>query len=310
MRVFVAGAAGVVGRPLVDRLLAEGHSVVGTTRDEERARALRARGAETAVLDAFDAGALRAAVLAAEPEVVIHQLTALPAQADPKLMEAALAMTNRLRRETVPTLLAAATEAGARRALVQSIAFVTRPDGRPVHDEDAPLYLDAPEQFRDNIATVRDLEAATVGAAGIEGLVLRYGFYYGPGTWYDKDGTMGELIRKRRYPIIGGGEGHMSFVALDDAVEATVRALDRGAPGVYNITDDTPATSREWLPEAARLLGAKPPRKVPAWLARRVAGDALVYYSTTLPGNANGRARAAFDWAPRPWRDGFAEVFG
>ena len=140
--------------------------------------------------------------------------------------------------------------------------------------------------------------------------MLRYGFYYGPNTWYAKDGTMGDLIRKRRYPIIGGGEGHMSFVHLDDAVEATVRALDRGAPGIYNITDDTPATSREWLPETARLLGAKPPRKVPAWLARRLAGDALVYYSTTLPGNANGRARAAFDWAPRPWRDGFAEVFG
>jgi nucleoside-diphosphate-sugar epimerase len=310
MRIFVAGASGAVGRPLVDRLVADGHSVVGTTRDEARARTLRAQGAEAAVLDAFDAAALRAAVLAAEPEVVIHQLTALPAQADPKLMPAALALTNRLRRETVPTLLTAATEAGARRALVQSIAFVTRPDGSPVHDEDAPLYLDAPEQFRDNIAAVRDLEAATTGATGIEGLVLRYGFYYGPHTWYAKDGTMGDLLRKRRYPIIGGGEGHMSFVHLDDAVDATVRALDRGMPGIYNITDDTPATSREWLPETARLLGAKPPRKVPAWMARRLAGDALVYYSTTLPGNANGRARAAFDWSPRPWRDGFAEVFG
>jgi len=310
VKVFVAGAGGAIGRPLVDRLVAEGHSVVGTTRDEARAQTLRAQGAEAAVLDAFDAAALRAAVLAAEPEVVIHQLTALPAQADPKLMPAALALTNRLRRETVPTLLTAATEAGARRALVQSIAFVTRPDGSPVHDEDAPLYLDAPEQFRDNIAAVRDLEAATTGAADIEGLVLRYGFYYGPHTWYAKDGTMGDLLRKRRYPIIGGGEGHMSFVHLDDAVDATVRALDRGTPGIYNITDDTPATSREWLPETARLLGAKSPRKVPAWLARRLAGDALVYYSTTLPGNANGRARAAFDWSPRPWRDGFAEVFG
>jgi nucleoside-diphosphate-sugar epimerase len=310
MRVFLAGAAGAVGHPLVARLLAERHTVVGTTRDEARARTLRAQGAEAAVLDAFDAAALRAAVLAAEPEVVIHQLTALPAQADPKLMAAALALTNRLRRETVPTLLSAATEAGARRAVVQSIAFVTRPDGRPVHDEDAPLYLDAPEQFRDNVAAVRDLEAATAGAAVIEGLVLRYGFYYGPGTWYAKDGTMGELIRKRRYPIIGSGQGRMSFVHLDDAVAATVRALDHGTPGVYNVTDDTPATSREWVPEAARLLGAKAPRKVPAWLARRLAGDALVYYSTTLPGNANGRARAALNWAPRPWRDGFAEVFG
>ena len=310
MKVFVAGASGAIGRPLVDRLIADGHSVVGTTRDEARAEALRAQGAQAAVLDAFDAAALRSAVLAAEPEVVIHQLTALPAQADPKLMATGLALTNRLRRETVPTLLDAATEAGARRALVQSIAFVTRPDGSPVHDEDAPLYLDAPEQFRDNVAAVRDLEAATTGATGIEGLVLRYGFYYGPGTWYAKDGTMGDLLRKRRYPIIGGGEGHMSFVHLDDAVDATVRALDRGTPGIYNVTDGTPATSREWLPETAGLLGAKPPRKVPAWLARKLAGDALVHYSTTLPGNANDRARAALGWSPRPWRDGFAEVFG
>jgi nucleoside-diphosphate-sugar epimerase len=311
VRVFVAGAAGAIGRPLVQRLVAEGHAVVGTTRDEARARTLRAQGAEATVLDAFDAAALRAAVLAAEPEVVVHQLTALPAQADPKLMAAALAATNRLRRETVPTLLAAAAEAGARRALVQSIAFVTRPDGRPVHDEDAPLQLDAPAQLRDNVAAVRDLEAATLRTAGVEGLVLRYGFYYGPGTWYDKDGTMGELIRRRRYPIIGNGEGRMSFVALDDAVAATVLALEHGAPGIYNITDDTPARAREWVPEAARLLGAKPPRKVPAWLARRMAGDAVVHYATTLPGNASGRARAALPgWTPRPWRDGFAEVFG
>jgi nucleoside-diphosphate-sugar epimerase len=311
MKVFVAGAAGAIGRPLVDRLVADGHAVVGTTRDAARADALRAQGAEAVVLDALDAAALRAAVLAAEPEVVVHQLTALPAEADPKQMAAALALTNRLRRETVPTLLSAAVEAGARRAVVQSIAFVTRPDGRPVHDEDAPLQLDAPEQFRDNIATVRDLEAATLGTAGIEGLVLRYGFYYGRGTWYDKDGTMGELIRKRRYPIIGGGAGVMSFVHLDDAVDATARALTQGTPGVYNITDDTPAATREWVPEAAHLLGAKPPRKAPAWIARRLAGDAVVHYATTLPGNANDRARAAFDgWAPRPWREGFAEVFG
>jgi nucleoside-diphosphate-sugar epimerase len=310
VRVFVAGAAGAIGRPLVARLVAGGHEVVGTTRDEERARALREQGAGAAVLDAFDAEALRAAVLAAEPEVVVHQLTALPAEGDPKAMAAALAVTNRLRRETVPTLLAAGREAGARRAVVQSIAFVTRPDGRPVHDEDVPLWLDAPEQFRGNVTAVRDLEAATTGAAGIEGVVLRYGFYYGPGTWYAKDGTMGGLLRRRRYPVIGGGEGRMSFVHVDDAVDATVRALDHGAPGIYNVVDDDPAPSRDWVPEAARLLGAKAPRRAPAWLARRLAGDAVVHYATTLPGNDNARARAALPgWAPRPWRQGFAEVF-
>jgi nucleoside-diphosphate-sugar epimerase len=311
MRVFVAGASGAIGRPLVARLLADGHEVVGTTRDEGRARVLRERGAEAAVLDALDPGALRAAVLAAEPEVVVHQLTALPAEADPKAMAAALALTNRLRRETVPALVEAGRDAGARRAVVQSISFVTQPDGRPVHDEDAPLWLDAPATFADNMATVRDLEAATTQTDAIEGVVLRYGFYYGPGTWYDKDATMGTMLCKRRYPVIGGGAGRQSFVHVDDAVDATVRALDGGAPGIYNICDDDPAAARDWVPEAARVLGAKPPRKAPAWIARRLAGDAVVHYATTLPGNSNARARAAFPgWSPRPWRQGFAEVFG
>jgi nucleoside-diphosphate-sugar epimerase len=313
MRVFLAGATGAIGRPLVARLLADGHTVIGTTRDEGRASALRAQGVEAVVLDALDLQALRDAVLAAEPEAVIHQLTALPAQADPKAMGPALELTNRLRRETVPLLLDAAREAGARRALVQSIAFVTRPDGVPIHDEDAPLYLDAPAEFRDNMVTVADLETAcaTATSEGLDTLVLRYGFYYGPNTWYAKDGTMGELIRKRRYPIIGGGEGRMSFVHIDDAVDATVRALTAGEAGIYNVTDDDPAQARDWLPVLAQQLGAKPPRKAPAWIARRLAGDAVVHYATTLPGNGNAKARGAFTgWAPRAWRDGFAEVFG
>jgi nucleoside-diphosphate-sugar epimerase len=311
MRVFVAGASGAIGRPLVARLVAEGHEVVGTTRSEDRARALREAGAEAAVLDALDAEALRAAVLRAEPEVVVHQLTALPAEATPKAMAAALERTNRLRRETVPVLVGAGREAGARRAVVQAVAFVTRPDGRPVHDEDAPLYLDAPSQA-DNVGAVADLEAAVAAgtAGGLEGVVLRYGFYYGPGTWYDRDGAMATMIRKRRYPIIGSGEGRSSFVHVDDAVDATVRALDHGTPGVLNVCDDEPARQRDWLPAAAQALGAKPPRHVPAWLARRLAGDVVVHYATTLPGNDNARARRELGgWAPRPWREGFAEVF-
>jgi nucleoside-diphosphate-sugar epimerase len=305
MRILLAGATGVIGRPLVDRLIGDGHEIVATTRDEARAHGLRERGAQAVVLDPFDAPAVRAAVRAAEPDVLVHQLTALPREPDPKAMAASLALTNRLRRETVPLFLAAAREAGARRAVVQSISFVTRPDGRPVHDEDAPLHLEA----GDGVAAVRDLEAATVGAEGLEGVVLRYGFYYGPGTWYDKDGAMGTLIRKRGYPVIGRGRGRMSFVHVDDAVEATVCALDRGAPGVYNVTDDHPAPAKDWVPEAARLLGARRPLWAPPLLARRVAGDAAVHYATTLPGNANARAKAAFGWTPRPWREGFAEVF-
>jgi nucleoside-diphosphate-sugar epimerase len=310
MRVFVAGATGAIGRPLVDRLVAEGHAVTGTTRDEARARALRDRGAEAVVLDAFDAGAVRAAVARAEPEVVVHQLTALPPEPDPKAMETAIALTARLRRETVPTFAAAARDAGARRFVAQSISFVTRPDGRPVHDEDAPLLADDDPVHGRNVSAVRALEAATTGTDGIEGVVLRYGFYYGPGTWYDRDGTIADMLRKRRYPIIGKGEGRSSFVHVDDAVDATVRALDRGAPGIYNVTGDDPVAQREWLPETARLLGAKAPRRIPAWLGRRLAGPVVVHYATTLPGNANGRARAALDWSPRPWREGFAEVFG
>ncbi|MDX6714144.1 MAG: hypothetical protein QOH30_702 [Baekduia sp.] len=307
MRVLVAGATGAIGRPLVDRLVADDHEVVGTTRDEARARALREQGAEAVVLDAFDADAVGAAVRAAEPEVVVHQLTALPQAPDPKAMAAAVVLTSRLRRETVPTFLAAAQEVGARRAIVQSISFVTRPDGRPVHDEDAPL--DDRPGFRDSTAAVRDMEAATLGTEGLEGVVLRYGFFYGPGTWYSSEGAMAALIRKRAYPVIGRGRGRMSFVHVDDAVQATVLALDHGGPGLYNVTDDEPAMAKAWLPEVARLLGARRPLWAPPMVARRLAGDAVVHYATTLPGNANGRARAAFGWAPRPWRQGFAEAF-
>jgi nucleoside-diphosphate-sugar epimerase len=302
VRVFLAGATGAIGRPLTDRLVADGHTVIGTTRDEARAAAVRERGAEAVVVDAFDAPAVHAAVLAAAPDVVVHQLTALPARPDPKAMAASIEATSRLRRETVPTFAAAAAAAGARRFVAQSISFMTRPDGRPVHDEDAPLV--------DDTEAVAALEAATTGTDGLAGIVLRYGFYYGPGTWYDRDGAIAAMIRKRRYPLIGKADGRSSFVHIDDAVDATVRALDRGAPGIYNITGDEPPAQQAWLPEVARLLGAKPPRHMPVWLARRLAGDTVVHYATTLPGNANDRARAAFDWRPRPWREGFAEVFG
>jgi nucleoside-diphosphate-sugar epimerase len=310
VRVFLAGATGAIGRPLVARLLADGHEVMGTTRDAARADALRAQGAEPVVLDAFDAEAVHAAVAAARPEVVIHQLTSLPRDATPKAMKAAVPVNARLRRETVPTFVAAARAAGARRVIAQSISFVTRPDGRPIHDEDAPLWLDAPGQA-ENVGGVAALEAAVRDpAAGVEGVVMRYGFFYGPGTWYAPDGAIATMIRKRRYPIIGSGEGRSSFVHVDDAVDATARALDPALPpGVYNVTDDEPARARDWLPAAAAALGAKPPRHAPVWLARRVAGPVAVHYATTLPGNGNARLRAALpEWTPRPWRDGFREV--
>jgi nucleoside-diphosphate-sugar epimerase len=310
LRVFLAGATGAIGRPLVARLVADGHEVVGTTRDPARAGALRAAGAEPVVLDAYDAGAVHAAVAAARPEVVVHQLTTLPKDPTPRAMAAAVQDNARLRRETVPTLVEAARGAGARRVIAQSISFVTKPDGRPVHDEDAPLWAEDAVQ-RTNVEGVLALEAAVRGAApDLEGVVMRYGFFYGPGTWYAPDGAMATMIRKRRYPIIGSGEGRSSFVHVDDAVDATVRALDAAVPSdTYNITDDEPARAKDWIPAAAAALGAKPPRHVPPWLARRVAGPVVVHYATTLPGNSNARFRAAAPgWAPRPWRDGFREV--
>jgi nucleoside-diphosphate-sugar epimerase len=218
-------------------------------------------------------------------------------------MAAAVELTGRLRRETVPVFVDAAAQAGARRILVQSISFATRPDGRPDHDETAPL--DAGQ------GDVAAMEAAVLGApAGLDALALRYGFFYGPGTWYAPGGAIGQLIARRRFPLIGSASGRSSFVHVDDAVEATVRALDHGTTGAYNITGDEPLPQDVWLPEAARLMGAKPPRRVPAWLARRLAGDVVVHYATTLPGNLNGRAVTTLGWRPRRWREGFAEVFG
>jgi len=271
VRIFLAGATGAIGRPLVARLLAEGHTVVGTTRDARRAEDLRAQGAEPVVLDAFDADAVRRAVADAEPEVLIHQLTALPHKPGRRAVGEGARLTGRLRRETVPAFLDAARAAGARRAIVQSIAFVTRPDGRPVHGEDAPLYLDAPPQMRTIVEPVRDMEASVMDRAG-------------------------------------DGAGRWSFVHIDDAAEATVLALQHGRSGVYNICDDDPVPMSQWLPELASLLGAKPPRRVPAWAARLLAGDAVVHYATRLPGNANGRAKQALGWRPRDRRTGFAEV--
>jgi nucleoside-diphosphate-sugar epimerase len=309
MRVFLAGATGAVGRPLLARLLDAGHEVTATSRSAEKASALEAMGVRGVVLDAFDEGAVCVAIAEAKPEVVIHQLTALPADASPRQMKTALALTGRLREDTVPVFARAAREAGARRLIVQSIAFVTRPEGPAVLDEDAPLWVDGPSDVGAAVRPVRVMEAAVLGA-GLEGIVLRYGFFYGPGTWYSKTGTLGRMIGKRQVPLIGSGEGRQSFVHVDDAAEATVLALDRGAAGIYNVTDDAPATQNEWLPAIAIALGAKAPHHAPAWLARLVAGDGLVYYATTLRGASNARATKAFGWQPRPWRDGFREVFG
>jgi nucleoside-diphosphate-sugar epimerase len=310
MRVFLAGATGAIGRPLLRRLVADGHEVTGTTRSEERAAAIREQGASAVVLDAFDREAVHAAVRAARPEVVIHQLTALPWKLDPRRYAELLESTNRLRRETVPLFVEAARAAGARRIVAQSISFVIAPEGDWVRDETAPLR-EAPPPMGDAVAAVKAMEQAVLGAEGIEGLVLRYGFFYGPGTGFGPGGyTAGEVAR-RRFPVVGPGTGRFSFVHVDDAVEATVLALERGAPGVYNVVDDEPAPARDWIPAMAAAMGAKPPRHVPLWLAKLVVG-ALAGQMVGQRGSSNAKARRELGFAPRypSYREGFPAVFG
>jgi nucleoside-diphosphate-sugar epimerase len=303
MRVFVAGATGAIGRPLVAQLLAAGHEVTGMTRSPERAEALRRAGAEAAVCDVFDADGVRAAMAAARPEAVVHQLTDLPA-AYTNDRAALTAGTNRLRREGTRVLLDAARAAGATRFVAQSIAFAYAAEGDWVKDEQAPLGGDE--------AVLDALRAHEEAVLEAEGIVLRYGQLYGPGTWYAPDGSIAEQVRKRRFPIVGSGEARFSFVHVDDAAGATVAAVERGRTGVYNVCDDEPAPMREWLPAYAEALGAKPPRRVPALVARLVAGRATAEDATTLRGASNARARAELGWQPRwgSWRDGFRSALG
>jgi 2-alkyl-3-oxoalkanoate reductase len=309
VRVFVAGASGAIGRPLLPQLIAAGHEVTGTTRSEERAEAVRAAGARAAVCDALDAHALYAAVLEAAPEVVVHQLTALPHRFDPRNKEI-YAPTNRLRAEGTRTLLAAARATGARRIVCQSIAFAYAPGARPeIMDEDARLAFGAPPPFGDGIRAIGEMERAVVGAEGLEGVVLRYGWFYGPGTYYAEDGSMAEDVRRRRFPVIGKGTGLYSFVHVDDAAGATVAAVERGAPGIYNVVDDDPAPQREWLPVYADAIGARKPRRVPVWIARLVVGK-IAAVASVQPGASNAKAKRELGWEPRwpSWREGFRDA--
>jgi nucleoside-diphosphate-sugar epimerase len=299
MRVFVAGASGVIGRPLVAQLVAAGHEVTGMTRS--RPQAVEEAGATAVLCDALDAAALRDAVAAAEPEVVVHQLTALPPRFDPRRQHLYDA-TNRLRTEGTRNLLASAP---GRRVVCQSIAFAYRPHREPrVLDEDAPLFTSAPPPFGAATRAVAEMERMALEA---DGLVLRYGWFYGPGTYYGEGGSTAKDVRRRLFPVIGEGSGLFSFVHVDDAAAATVAAVERGAPGIYNVVDDEPAPMREWLPLYASAIGAGSPLRVPLWLARLAAGKAVAAMSTTLPGASNARAKAELGWQPRwaTWRDGF-----
>lgn len=306
MRIFVAGAGGVIGRQLLPQLAAQGHQVTATTRSPAKADLLRSLGAEPVVADGLDAAAVGEAVARAQPEVVIHQMTALSGPFSLRRFDRTFAVTNRLRSEGTDHLLAAAVAAGARRFIAQSYAGWTNiRDGGPVKTEEDPLDPAPPAAMRESMAAIRHVEQV-VPAAPLEGIVLRYGSLYGPGAW----DQFVPMIRRGMFPVIGDGAGVWSFVHVSDAASATVAALAHGSPGLYNVCDDEPARVAEWLPALAQAVGARPPRRVPVWLGRLAAGAAGVSLMTQVRGCSNAKAKRELGWRPdRPsWRQGFREA--
>lgn len=305
MRVFLAGASGAIGTRLVPLLIARGHEVTGTfTSSPEKAERVRALGARAVALDLLDAGAVREAVLSAKPDAIIHQATALAGGFSRKL-DKTFAQTNRLRTGGTDALLAAAREAGVNLLVAQSFApYRYAREGGMVKTEDDPLVAVPAKGTEQTFAAMAHLDQAVTGAGGI---ALRYGGFYG-----DAGNPLLKPVRKRLFPIIGNGEGVMSYIHLDDAASATVAALEHGQRGIYNIVDDDPAPLREWLPELASVIGAKPPRRMPAWLARLVAGQDAVNMGTSSRGASNAKAKRELGWTLRypSWRQGFAAAYG
>lgn len=311
MRVFVAGATGVIGRQLVPQLVEAGHTVVGSTRSSGKAGWLADAGATPAVLDPLDRAQVMTAVLRAEPDAVIHELTALRGPANLRRFDRSFAETNVLRTRGLDILLEAARAAGATRFLAQSYTgWPNAREGGPVKTENDPLDPHPPRAMRESIAAIRHLEETVTGAEGMAGLALRYGSLYGPGTSMAEE--YAAMIRQRKFPVVGDGAAVWSFVHVADAAAATVAALGHGAPGVYNIVDDEPAPVSEWLPELAAMLGAKPPRHIPAWIGRLATGEVGVAMMTQSRGSSNAKARRELRWEPAhpSWRTGFAETVG
>jgi nucleoside-diphosphate-sugar epimerase len=311
MKIFIAGASGAIGGHLVPQLVARGHDVVGTTRSAAKIGALRALGAEPVIVDALDPDAVADAVAKAEPEVIVHQLTALGGRPNFLRAKRMAAATNRLRTEGTDHLLAAGRAVGIRRFVAQSnFAWMERTGG-PVTDERGRIEPSPPKDVEGAVAALRHLEDAVAGITWVDGIVLRYGGFYGPGTGIEAapDAFMAGLIRKRRFPIVGGGGGVWSMVHIADAASATIAAIERGRPGIYHVADDEPAPVREVLLELARALGAEPPRRVPAWLVRSLAGRGAVDMMTRARGISSEKIKRELDWTPRypSWRAGFAE---
>ena len=302
MRVFVTGATGALGRHLVPALVAEGHDVTATTRTAAKAGGLREAGATPVILDGLDRDAVIAEVLVASPDVIVHEMTALASMRSLRQPDKVFAVTNALRTQGTDNLLAAAAQAGTRRVIAQSYVSANARTGNLVKTEDDPIDTDPVPGARLALAAIRHVEE-TVPRVAPEGIVLRYGSFYGPGA----SDILLDTVRKRQWPIIGGGTGIWSFIEITDAAAATLAAVSQGAPGVYNVADSDPAPSSEWLPYLAGLLGAKPPLRVPAWLGRLLAGEFIVAQMTSARGLSNEKARKELGWEPRypSWREGF-----
>lgn len=315
MRVFLAGAGGAMGKQLIPRLTANGHEVVGMVKSESKLDLVRSLGGRPVVADALDHEAVARVVGEAEPEVILHQLTAIPGNLEPRHFDRDFAATNRLRTEGTDHLLAAARDVGVRRLIAQSYAgWPYARDGGPIKTEDDPLDPDPPAQFRRTLEAIRHVETAVTSADGLEGLVLRYGAFYGPGTSIGQtpEGAQVEAVRKRRFPVVGSGAGVWSFVQIEDAATATAAAVTAGAPGIYNVVDDDPAPVSEWLPALATAVGAKPPRRVPRWLGRLAAGEAAATMMTESRGASNAKAKRELAWELHypSWRTGFSAGLG
>jgi nucleoside-diphosphate-sugar epimerase len=304
MRVFVAGASGALGRRLVPQLINAGHEVIGSHHSPSSAELLRTLGAKPVSLDLLDAAAVRAAVLESEPEAIVHQATALANAKFSRSLDKTFVETNQLRTKGADALLAAAREAGVRRFVAQSFASYryVRTDG-PIKTEDDPLDPTPAPNTQQSSAAMAYLDQAVTDFGGV---ALRYGGFYGD----PKDGWA-ELVRKRWFPIIGDGGGMISWIHLEDAAAATVLALDHEGPAIYNIVDDEPAPVREWLPVLAQAVGAKPPRRLPTWLAWLLVGEAAVVMGTEVRGASNAKAKRELGWTLRypSWRTGFATVY-
>jgi nucleoside-diphosphate-sugar epimerase len=307
MRVFVAGASGVVGRPLCRTLCRAGHDVVALTRSAASGESLRELGAQPVIADIFDEKSVVAVVAAARPEAVIHQLTAIPARTNPRRADVDFAATNRLRTEGTRILLEAASRAGARRFIAQSISFVLAPEGASPAAEE-PVWP-GEKGFSGLNGAVQELETVVTGATELIGIALRYGAFYGPGTVFAKGGSFHEDVARRKIPVVGAGGGVFSFVHVEDAAGAAVSALSRGERGVYNVVDDEPASVAEWLPYYAGCIGAPAPRRVPAWLASPLLGAYGLYLLTKQRAVSNAKARRELGWSPTisSWRTGFRE---